>query len=256
MIRKVLAGAALCVVSTAASAADLPGRASASAPAPVFVAASSWAGFYAGAIAGYAQLTSRVDDNYGASALDEFNGDWFSHKPKGFVGGLVAGYNWQSGRLVYGVEADVSGSTASKLSFEGDSYDGLNTKLGAISTIRGRLGYAVTDSLMAYGTIGAAAGYFSHMGGDRGSESGWEDDDSVLSLGKWKLGWTVGAGAEMKLSGNWSARVEYMYADFGSNKGYANDDGENARFQDKAHVARVGLTYRFGGSSAPVIARY
>jgi outer membrane immunogenic protein len=224
------------------------GGSGAASAARASVAAQPWTGFYAGVVGGYVQTDSRIEDNYAGGGLNEFDGDWFGHRPAGFIGGLAAGYNWQSGRFVYGVEGDVSGSTLSKTSFEGTSEDGLYTRLGAVSTLRGRLGYNVTNPLLVYATAGVAGGYFNSVGGEQGASPAWEDDESSLSLGKWKLGWTVGAGAEMKLSNNWSARVEYLYADFGNNKGVRNDDDDNARFNDKAHIARVGLIYRFGST--------
>ena len=69
---------------------------------PMLAAAGSWAGLYAGAVAGVVSANSSIQDNYvgAGSALNEFAGDWFTHKPLGFVGGLVAGYNWQAGRFV------------------------------------------------------------------------------------------------------------------------------------------------------------
>jgi outer membrane immunogenic protein len=250
-MRNVLATTALVMLTVGADASDLPKRSAAPAPAPPAGGSSSWSGFYAGAVGGFAQTDSRIQDNYlgTGDSLGEFDGDWFGHKPSGFLGGLAAGYNWQSGRLVYGLEGDIAASSLSKTSFEGSSSDGLITRLGVVSTLRGRLGYSISDPLLIYGTAGVAGGYFSSVGGDRGSSPGWEESRSVLSLGRWKLGWTAGGGAEMKLGNNWSARLEYLYADFGRNKGTINDDGENARFKDTAHIARVGLVYRFGSSA-------
>jgi outer membrane immunogenic protein len=31
-----------------------------------------------------------------------------------------------------------------------------------------------------------------------------------------KIGWTVGAGAELALGGNWTAKIEYLFVDLGS----------------------------------------
>jgi outer membrane immunogenic protein len=57
-----------------------------------------------------------------------------------FIGGLQLGHNWQSGKLIYGVEGDIS--------ISGD--DGVD----AIGTIRGRLGYLLNPSVLVYGTAG------------------------------------------------------------------------------------------------------
>ena len=37
-----------------------------------------------------------------------------------------------------------------------------------------------------------------------------------LSQSEWRNGWTIGGGIEAALNRNWSARVEYLYLDFGS----------------------------------------
>ena len=57
-----------------------------------------------------------------------------------FIGGVQLGHNWQAGKLIYGVEGDISVSGA-------DSVDW-------IGTVRGRLGYLINPSILVYGTAG------------------------------------------------------------------------------------------------------
>ena len=65
-----------------------------------------------------------------------------------------------------------------------------------------------------------------------------------------RVGWTVGGGLEHAFANNWSAKVEYLYLDFGSFS-YADNTfgfpivGTDVRARD--HVVRVGLNYKFGG---------
>jgi outer membrane immunogenic protein len=69
------------------------------------------------------------------------------------------------------------------------------------------------------------------------------------------LGWTVGAGIELGLTPNWSAKVEYDYLDFAS-KTYAVPGGvpfsggirENFSVKENFNAVKVGLNYRFGPS--------
>ena len=65
------------------------------------VASGDWTGAYAGVNAGGGFGTFR-HPAVGNVSYDETAG--------GFLGGVQAGYNWQSGRMVYGVEADIQGS--------------------------------------------------------------------------------------------------------------------------------------------------
>jgi hypothetical protein len=57
-------------------------------------------GLYIGANVGYGG--SNVDHSFTINALN------VSTKPSGFIGGIYAGYNWQFGRIVAGVETDMA----------------------------------------------------------------------------------------------------------------------------------------------------
>ena len=82
---------------------------------------------------------------------------------------------------------------------------------------------------------------------------------SVGSNSDVRVGWTVGAGVEGKITNNWSAKLEYLYMDFDTFRavtftlapGSPISANVDTRFRD--HVLRVGLNYAFSG---PVIAKY
>ena len=112
---------------------------------------SIWSGLYGGVHLGYADAD--FDD--------------------GVVGGVQLGYNWQSGAIVYGVEGDISLTSA-------DSVDWL-------ASARGRLGYLLQPSLLLYGTAG--------VGGD---------DDA---------GFVYGLGLESQLTYGTTGRLEYLEYD-------------------------------------------
>jgi len=107
----------LLVTSTLAGAIAANGGAVAAdlkAPAPIPASVYNWSGFYAGVNAGaawgsYDPVTSTVNDTYfNPGNLPAVNaGGSQSIKPKGFMGGEQIGYNWQSGKFVVGVEADL-----------------------------------------------------------------------------------------------------------------------------------------------------
>jgi outer membrane immunogenic protein len=187
-MRKALALAiGLAAVATAApaSAADL-GRPYTKAPAMVSPM-PTWAGFYLGAMGGYASE----------------NADVFAMKG-GFGGGTI-GYNWQMSNLVLGLEADVAGADISA----GATIPGFasaSAKIDALGTVRGRVGVAF-DQVLLYGTGGYA----------------WADTKvsaSVLTLGvsdsKVLNGWTAGAGVEWMFAPRWSLKGEYLYRSFSS----------------------------------------
>src|SRR5258705_13841990 len=93
MIKTLLAGGALCLAPLAALAADLPARMPVKAM-PAVAPAFSWTGFYVGAHVGY---------GWGTHDTGVLDGE---PKSKGVLGGVQAGYKFQTGHVVLGREAD------------------------------------------------------------------------------------------------------------------------------------------------------
>src|SRR4051794_2625619 len=125
--------------------------------------ASNWTGFYLGGNIGSGIGRDRTVLNVGGVAgITEF----FNLSPDGFNGGVQAGYNWQSANWLFGVEADIQGSSqqdnracvltcntfAAPFTFA--AYD---ATLPWFGTVRGRLGYSVGSTLF-YATGGYAYG--------------------------------------------------------------------------------------------------
>lgn len=164
----------------------------------------------------------------------------------GFVGG-TAGYNWQAGNVVFGLEADgawadVSASVtgATVVPGFGVATATASSKTDAMGTVRGRIGWAVNQVLF-YGTGGYA----------------WIDNKISLSaLGitasdsKWHSGWTVGAGVEAFFAPQWSVKGEYLYR---SLAGETYFSGALPSGTLNFHTVQVGVNYHFG---APVVAKY
>ncbi len=115
----------------------------------------------------------------------------------GFVGNGFAGWNWQNGSFVYGIEGDV-GYNGIK-----GSNAGVESKSGVDGTLRARLGVAATENLLIYGTAGGAAERL------KVSDAAGSDTNTML-------GWTAGAGVDAKLTDKIFGRVEYRYTKFGS----------------------------------------
>lgn len=223
MKKVLLASACLFALAAPASAADLAARPYTKAPvAPVAV--YNWTGFYLGIVGGGAWENSSTDPKMKG----------------GFVGG-TAGYNWQTGNVVFGLEADGSwadvNASATALGVT------VSSKTDALGTVRGRIGYAVNQVLF-YGTGGYA----------------WIDNKiSVSALGvtvsdtKWHSGWTVGAGVEAFFAPQWSVKGEYLYRSLGSENYFSNLGAPLASGTLNLHTVQVGVNYHFGG---PVVAKY
>jgi outer membrane immunogenic protein len=233
-----LAGAALLVGAATASAADLPVRGAA--PAPVMASASSWAGFYAGVNAGFGIGSTRVVDNdewwvYGAAQYDQF----------GAIGGIQAGYNFQHGNAVFGIEADFSGTTLKGDVSDVDWDSRIQTKTPWFGTLRGRAGVAVSNALL-YTTAGFA---FIQMNNEACYISDCSSDNYLTKQNRVAVGLAVGAGVEYALGSNWSVKGEHLYM-YAPEKKTPNTDGwqtsQNISWQSSYNVVRVGLNYRFG----------
>lgn len=199
----------------AASAADLPTKASMYSPAPVF----SWAGFYVGLNAGYGWASTSITGATGSSNLN------------GFVGGGQIGYNWQLGALVLGLEGDFQGTGQS------DSTTALGItveqKLPWFATARGRLGYSF-GPWMLYATGGAAWVNYKLSASSLGV---------TVSDNATRAAWTIGGGMEWMFMPSWSVKAEYLYLDTGTTT--VTLFGTPISGRAKNSVARLGVNYHF-----------
>lgn len=246
MKKMIYAAAAVSLLfAGAASAADLAARPYTKAPAPA-TPVMTWSGFYLG-VQGGGGWGSSDEVFFAAPNTPTFVGTQKYDVSGGFVGG-VAGYNWQAGALVFGLEgdyhwADISGRSAVINVGVLDTYF---TKLRGFGDIKGRLGYAAGPALF-FVSGGAAVGDIQHR------YDGVPGNIFVQNTTRW--GWTVGAGAEYMFAPNWSAKLEYNYIDLGkSTINYTPAPTTNrSEWTDTFHTVKAGLNYHFGG---PVVAKY
>ena len=219
-----------------ALAADLPARYAPYTKAPVYAAPLyNWTGFYIGGHLG-----------------GGFGGDNSILGSSRFLGGVQAGADYQfAPNWVAGVEAQYSwtSSNNNSLGFPGGFVATSNSdQLGSVT---GRLGYTFGPTLLY-----AKGGY------------AWKDNDNLgvrtaggvpvafTTFGHHSDGYTVGAGAEYMFAPSWSAKLEYMYYNFGSTTFAAPPVAlAGARFNDDEHVVKVGVNYRFNWAN-PMAARY
>jgi len=209
-----LAASALALGAAPALAADLTYD---PAPAPYVAAAGfTWTGPYLGAVLGYGWGNFNVDTGFGAS----------SPNVDGAKLGGYAGYNFDLGNnIVLGVEADLNW----------DNFDGGYAMNGSVkqewdSTARLRAGYSF-GRVLAYGTGGAAV-------------SGAKVDSGLNSDSNTHWGWTLGAGVEAAVTDHITARLEYQYADYGSEV-YSTGLGAASNVDFSTNTVRAGVGYKF-----------
>ena len=246
-----LASASSVALIGTAVAADMPVKAPAPPLAPP---ALSWAGPYIGVNLGAAWNHADFSDlgnapaggiryAFPVSVSDPF---WSPNDARFTVGGQ-AGYNFQTGMFVYGVEGDLNWVDGKVSAAFGPPLVGaaLNatSNLDWMATIRGRLGLAFSQ-ILVYGTGGVAFARFSDAWGF--AVLGAHE----FSNSETRSGWTAGGGVEYMFARNWTAKVEGLYADFGSTDVTVLNPGGQAgpytsRFQHKVSTVRAGLNWKW-----------
>jgi outer membrane immunogenic protein len=224
--------------------------------APVYKAevAPSWTGFYFGGTVGGGWMKSDAtetvtstfcntalvgcgalgtDLNLDSSALARIVPGSYGTTAAGFLAGVEAGYNWQLGQYVLGIETDISGTNISGSTSVGNSvpisspgilpatmfaYGTHSEKLNYFGTVRARAGYLVTNTLLAYGTGGFAYGDASSSNTLATSLTSCVCNISNAgeSSSSKQAGWTVGGGLEWMFAPNFTLKGEYLYYNFGS----------------------------------------
>ncbi|QGM99165.1 outer membrane protein [Methylocystis parvus] len=298
--------AALAVTAGSALAADLPSRKGPPVLPPPPPPPPLWTGFYVGLNAGGGWANSTAIQTVGgplavASPLVNpagfvplanafaIAGSSYSTGGSngGFIGGGQIGYNFQFyNNFVVGIEADIQGiagsssnsapsfSAAPVIGFPGEVVSGATVSrrnLDYIGTVRGRLGWLATPTLLLYGTGGLAYGGVSMNTAWVGVEAptfGAFPGFGATAFSDTRVGWTAGGGVEWMFWPNWSAKVEYLYYDLGNvtANGTATIAAPAAliaatALQSTTHfngnIVRAGVNYHFNwGAPAPVVAKY
>jgi outer membrane immunogenic protein len=203
-----------------AAAADLSLEPLYKAPPAQVTQPYNWTGFYVGANGG------------GGWGHSFWSGNGTGLGLSGGQAGGTVGYDKQLGNVVFGVEGDIDWS-----GFNGTSTaagcPGCSTSDSWLSTVRGRVGYSI-DRFLPYVTGGLAAGDI------RAAAPGFAGGNTT------NAGWTLGAGLEVALPGNWSAKAEYLRVDLGrfNCTGCTAAPPDNVSLSE--NVFRAGVNYHFG----------
>jgi outer membrane immunogenic protein len=197
--RLVIATACAVLGSMSAHAADLPARVGVPAAIPAF----SWTGVYLGGELGWIKTNPEYSTGVLLLGAPFVVSPGTSNK-NGLSYGALAGYNYQAGNLVLGIEGDFQGWTVGKIRYTAITGDFLTAHSKWGGSVRGRLGYAA-DRALFYLTGGAA--FISNETSVPTTGVSFGGDGT-------RLGWTVGGGLDYAVTNNWFTGIEYRYSQF------------------------------------------
>jgi outer membrane immunogenic protein len=254
-------------------------------PAPVYTKAPApsgpaWNGFYGGVNAGVAIARNPTVDQILTlpavpGSFPVAGADSFKQVPFGGLFGAQLGYNWRAApSWVLGAEVDWQWARQTDTAcVSGCLPTGVNGVAGLIpgtlqglvdsqtlswfGTARGRFGWVAPSGSLWYVTGGAAWGRVESVVTLVATPAGVFAPGAQIgqSFSETRLGWTVGAGAELPLWDRWSLKAEYLYIDLGSvNNAFASaaDAAQgittfatSSSFSIHDHIARMGVNYHF-----------
>jgi len=279
-------GALLAVASvTLALAEDAPGGALVPGmqlaqmppPPPIY----TWNGFYVGVNIGgawaFPHTNSPLTNNgvapaYIPSVVTDINNQAkMNPSLSGVTGGGQLGYNFQFNNIVVGAEGEFDGWEMHRTGSTSMPFTGFPVPAAGVAptytntvssdwwaSVRGRLGWTPTPSLLLYATGGVAFADFSYShrfveGVFPGTSLGAAAASSTQTL----VAPAVGGGLEFMVAPGWSLKAEYLYIPFGSISlkptpvVFPGPVIGGSVFSSKAtnldtNVIRVGLNYHFG----------
>lgn len=294
MKKLLIAGAALAaLIGTPALAADMAAPVY-KAPPPPAAPVCTWCGFYIGGdVGGYwdrqtATTVPGPSPGFGSPPVGGAGIAGFGNLPtshslnrSGAMGGLYAGYNWQSDQFVAGVEADISAlgrQTASNTQTVFATFPGvpapaytmtMTANNSWLATARARVGVAAGPALW-YVTGGAAwtnTSYSATAAGlvDAAFGINTTGQSAATAWSNTRTGFVVGTGVEWMIAQHWILRAEYLYHQFSGSSsamplvGVAAGGGNTCvggggaaqcnwavnAANLRLNVARVGLAYKF-----------
>ncbi len=191
----------------------------------------NWTGLYIG-----------LHGGYGLSSADwDFIGASLSNPGAGSVLGGQIGYNFQSGRMVYGIEGDLSSTWMNGTDGCGFLVN-CRHDINWMGSVRGRLGFTVNDNrTLLYGTGGVAWADAKFASRDAITNAVLGSEYSVT-----QQGWVLGAGIEHQLSQNLTMRVEYLNYNFNGMTAPAGTvDVLPTKIDLSSQVVRFGLNLKF-----------
>ncbi len=201
--------------------------------------AAPWGGLYLGAHvgAGEANFDGIFKSSDSAVEFEKLELD-------GILAGGHAGYNWDQGMLVFGIEADFSAMGWSDTVQADSSSENATAAVDLLASIRGRVGVTLDEERrgLLYLTAGAA-----YAGGevDVFNSGARETGVAVQDIDIDAIGGVVGGGFEWAASDPIRLRVESLYYIFDYSKGITLSEANTGDFVEfeNAWTFRIGVTY-------------
>ena len=187
--------------------------ASAALPARNAALPASWTGFYAGIHGGYGWKSNDFATSFSGALIGGIHS-------RGWLAGGHAGHNWQVGKVVAGFELDgtATGIAGSSATVTGGTSTGVySDDVKYLGTLRGRLGWTATETVMLYGTGGLAWERATRNELRISTANPANVTTTISRYPRDQFGWVAGAGGEFVISADrrWTGRIEYLHYDFG-----------------------------------------
>jgi len=252
-------GLATSALFAPAQAADM-GVPSRSYYPPVPPAIYDWTGIYVGGHIGGGMLVDSASQN-GVSPGGFNLATTGNLRPAGVIGGAQIGANYEFAPWVVGIEGTWTDSAINGNTLIGCSsckvqvsQERFTSQAQWFAAVTGRFGYAANDWLF-YAKAGGAwmrARYTEDLlsGGLQTPPIATGTTVATQVITDNRTGFTVGAGIELGLVENLSAKVEYDFYDFGS-KNYNFNAITPVSVSSNLHTIIVGLNYKFNWSGGP-----
>ena len=196
----------------------------------------SWTGFYLGAQGAYSWGGDTTRQFTTLGGIPVRGADYGLDSA---IGGVQAGFNYQTGGIVLGVEGDVDFGNAS------GGFDAIGARVRVEqdwqASVRARIGYAF-DRFMIYASGGVAFSEFKY---------GYLNTLPAVAAGESasfsRTGWTVGGGVNYAMTDNIVLGVDYRYADYGKfdHAGRAAFLGVTSAHEPTTHAVRASVAYKF-----------
>lgn len=237
-------------------------------PLPAAILPIIWSGFYVGGNFGANTKSASGTSNFIDTRDNLENPQTNKFHTTQAIGGGQIGYNWQfDQRWVVGVEGDWS-FTRDKYSFcrqtdflaavcfdNNRGFQTISSTTDWLATARGKVGFTWSNFLF-YGTGGLAWGRVETsltqsclVGGCGAAPIPLYVSSTSAAT---KSGWVAGLGTEMQLDAHWSARLEWLHIELGSNDNALSSNGTAFSTQtttwsrsERYDIIRVGVDYRF-----------
>ncbi|KRR08828.1 hypothetical protein CQ12_26805 [Bradyrhizobium jicamae] len=147
-----------------------------------------------------------------------------------FIGGIQAGYNFQAGHILFGVEGEFDGATFAHPALPTPTLG--SVRQNWIGTVAGRVGL-VADRWLVYAKFGG----------------GWVNSNAILNFPgvSWSgsntsSGWLAGAGLEYGFKSNWTVRLEYDYLGLAN---WTSSTVPSISLNRDLQMVKAGINYKF-----------